>query len=384
MMISKKDTILDMNMNINVKKTMNIFIVDQSGSMDEYAEVHQEHSYSINDNDEENTNTSEYVKCTMKLPSMKNYQRIIFSCNDFEFKGQIKWLDSDKTVKSMILHNMTRYTPITDVVVDQTIHITNLIGNNINIATISSKDDNIGYFREINQICKKYKAYFDDIEENNILDDYSLVELLFYNKKHGMNLFYSTMNKSERNMQELIGAASAGGGHKLLAASSTMSAVCARTPSQGGAPPHHEESPHGHYKNADISMCSICMDEVREYILSCGHCYACKSCAEKVLDSDPKNKCSFCNKDITWIRKVKMTEDQRNSDHYYKCISETCYNIASVIAKCKPVDSDDSGYHLTFCDKCLNTKKDGKKVKKTYNCFCGCEIKVIAYKVFFS
>jgi hypothetical protein len=386
-MISKKNVVPPID--IIVKQIMNIFITDQSGSMDSFVELSSNNNSMTllyNSDEEENNNSkseqSEYVKYTINLPNMKSFQRIIFSAENFEFKGQIKWSDSSNNINTMILHDIKKYNPITDSIIDQAIYVANIIGNNINIATISNKNDNIGYFREINQICKKYNMFFDDILENKILTDFSLTEILFYNKKQGMNLFYSTMNKSEINMHELINAASAGGGHKLLAASATMSAVCNSTPSQGGS--HHDYS-HDFNQNLDISMCSICFDEVREYIFSCGHCYACKSCAEKVLDSDPKNKCSFCNKDITWIRKIKMTEDQRNKEHYYKCISENCYNIATVISKCNPVDDDDNGYHLTYCDKCFNhVKRDYKKVKKTRNCFCGCEIKVIAEKIFFS
>jgi hypothetical protein len=239
---------------------------------------------------------------------MKSYQRIIFSSENLEFKAQIKWTDGDDTTKSMILHNMKKYNSITDPIINQSIDIANTLGNYINIATVSNKDDNIGYFRNINQICKKHSKFFDDILENKILTDFSLMELLFYNKKQGLILFNTTMTNSERNMHELLGAVSAGGGYKLLAATATMSAVCDRTPSSQGG---------GEYEapiNRDISMCSICFDEIREYMFSCGHCYACKSCAEKALDSNPKNKCSYCKQDVTWIRKIKMTEDQKNNE----------------------------------------------------------------------
>jgi hypothetical protein len=134
-------------------------------------------------------------------------------------------------------------------------------------------------------------------------------------------------------------------------------------------------------------MCSICFGGIREYIFSCGHCYACKSCAEKQLNSDPKNKCAYCKKDITWIRKITMTDDQKNIDHYYKCISKECFNIATIVSKCDINDSilDDSGYHLTYCEKCFKTvKREYKKSKKTYNCFCGSEIKSIVDKIYFN
>lgn len=405
MMISKKDVMIDSS--IELKTNMLIFIVDQSGSMADYVDsnnmsyggghlslipptpiflVNQEPAIPIEDlniiNSEENT--SDYVKYTMKLPKMKSYQRIIFSSENLEFKAQIKWTDVDNTIKTMILHDIKKYKPITDPVIDQSVDIANIIGNYINIATISNKDDNIGYFRKINQICKKNNKFFDDILENKILTDFSLMELLFYNKKQGLILFNSTMTKSERNMHELLGAVSAGGGYKLLAATATMSAVCERTPSsQGGG-----EDGDGHYGipiNRDISICSICFDEIREYMFSCGHCYACKSCAEKALDSNPKNKCSYCKQDVTWIRKIKMTEDQKNNEHYYKCISNECYNIASIVAKCKPMDEEDSGHHLTYCKKCFtNVKCEYKKSKKTHNCFCGCEITTIVDNIYFN
>lgn len=392
MMISKKDIMI--NSDIEIKSKILIFIVDQSGSMADPVDhtsacpLSPYPLYSISSPDIEikdlniinsEENTSDYVKYTMNLPKMKSYQRVIFSSENLEFKAQIKWTDVDNTIKTMILHDIKKYKSITDPIINQSIDIANTVGNYINIATISNKDDNIGYFRKINQICKKYNKFFDDILENKILTDFSLMELLFYNKKQGLILFNSTMTKSERNMHELLGAVSAGGGYKLLAATATMSAVCDRTPSSQGG---------GDYEapiNRDISMCSICFDEIREYMFSCGHCYACKSCAEKALDSNPKNKCSYCKQDVTWIRKIKMTEDQKNNEHYYKCISNECYNIASIVAKCKPMDEDDSGHHLTYCKKCFtNVKHDYKKSKKTYRCFCGCEITAIVNNIYFN
>jgi hypothetical protein len=400
MMISKKDIMINTDIELNTK--ILIFIVDQSGSMADSVDhvgggyllppplyglappspISLSNLNIVNSNE----NTSEYVKYTMKMPKMKSYQRIIFSSDNFEFKAQIKWTDADNTTKSMILHDMKKYKSISDPIIDQSIDIANLIGNYINIATISSKDDNIGYFRKINQICKKHNKFFNDILENKILNDFSLMELLFYNKKQGIILFNSTMSQSERNMHELLGAASSGGGYKLLAATATMSAVCDRTPSsQGGGPVGDYENVHRESINRDISICSICFDEIREFMFSCGHCYACKSCAEKALDSNPKNKCSYCKQDVTWIRKIKMTDDQKNNEHYYKCISDECYNIASVVAKCKPIDEEDSGHHLTYCNKCFtNVKKDYKKSKKAYNCFCGCEITAVVDNIYFN
>jgi hypothetical protein len=391
MMISKKDIMI--NSDIEIKSKILIFIVDQSGSMADPVDytrycslspspsIDTEPDITVEDlniiNSEENT--SDYVKYTMNLPKMKSYQRIIFSSENLEFKAQIKWTDVDNTIKTMILHDMKKYKPIVDPIINQSIDIANTLGNYINIATISNKDDNIGYFRKINQICKKHNKFFDDILERKILTDFSLMELLFYNKKQGLILFNSTMTKSERNMHELLGAVSSGGGYKLLAATATMSAVCNRTPSSQSGGEYE------HYHNRDISMCSICFDEIREYMFSCGHCYACKSCAEKTLDSNPKNKCSYCKQDVTWIRKIKMTEDQKNNEHYYKCISDECYNIASIVAKCKPMDEEDSGHHLTYCKKCFtNAKHDYKKSKKTRSCFCGCEITAIVNNIYFN
>lgn len=398
-MISKKDVMLD----VEIETNMLIFIVDQSGSMSDDVKSNSEYEYSSlpgspkplnfhrqsftdsqetlpvpESKQEENIinseeNTSEYVKYSMAMPRMKSYQRIIFSADSKQFKGQIKWTDSENNTKTMILHDSSKYTPITDPIIDHAIEIANQIGNYINIATIGSKDDNIGYFRTINQIYRKEYKFFNDIIKKN-LSDFFLMELLFYNKKHGLNLFYSTLTRSEKNIEQLLGNVSAGGGYKLLAATATLSAVSSQTPSLGGGEQDYHES-----VNIDLSLCSICFDNVREYIFSCGHCHACKTCAEKLLDSDPKNKCAYCRKDITWIRKINMTDDQKNPDHYYKCISDACYNIATIVSKC------DDEYHLTYCQKCFSSvKRDYKKAKKTHNCFCGKEMKSIVDKIYFN
>ena len=393
-MISKKHNVIDTH---DSKIDTLVFIVDQSGSMASSANYDSYHKNSFSEikPNEDLCDNIKYVKYTMDLPYMKSYQRIIFSSEDNNYKGQITWLDSNNIKRTMTLHNFNNYTNITDPIIHESINISNQIGHFINIANIYNDTDRIGYFRNINQICKKNTKFFDDILEKNLLTDFSLMENLFYNKKQGMSLFESTLSSSEKNMNNLLNNVSQGGGYKMFAASATMSAVCARTPSsQGGAPTagahYHgsdDEDDHNMNKNRDISMCSICYDEIREYVFSCGHCYACKSCAEKVLDSDPKNNCSYCKKEITWIRKIMMTEDQKNSEHYYKCISDDCYNIASVVAKCEPSESipDDSGYHLTYCSTCYTkNKKQIKKSKISKYCFCSKEIIKIMDKIYFN
>jgi hypothetical protein len=416
-MISKKDVMSDIE--IVMKTNMLVFIVDQSGSMADsvsseysgsYVQQNAQYGYlhspgihpsppplnltsgpppplnllalppSPSTLSEEDNNVSEYVKYSMKMPKLKSFQRIIFSVNNPNFKACIKWRDSDNNNKMMILHDLTKYIPITDSNIVQALEIANIIGNYINIATISTNSDKIGYFRIINQLCKKYKKFFDDVLAHKLLQDYSLIELLFYNKKQGIMLFHSTMTSAERNMDELLGNVSAGGGYKLLAATATLSAVSGTTPSCGGGESYHTY-------HTDISMCSICFSEIRGYVFSCGHCYACKSCAEKQLHSEPKNKCAYCKQDIIWVRKIIMTDDQKNIDHYYKCISKECFNIATIVSKCNINDSilDDSGYHLTYCEKCFKSvKREYKKNKKTYNCFCGSEIKEIIDKIYFN
>jgi hypothetical protein len=323
--------------------------------------------------------TIKYVKYTMKLPDMKSYQRIIFAAENNNFKGQIKWTDATNTTQSIIINDFSKYDKINDSNIEKAIDIANNIGHYINIAKISNRNDQIGYFRKINQICKKNTIFLDEIIENKLITDFSIIEILFYNKKQGMKLFNLSMNKSERNLHQLLNITSSGGGYKMLSAAATMSMVSARTPSS-----QHHQDDHDH-ENRDISMCIICYDEIREYIFSCGHCYTCKSCAEKILDSDPMNKCSYCKKDVSWVRKITMTEDQKNKDHYFKCISDDCYNIASIVTKCDPINEDDYGHHLSYCDKCYNNvKRDFKRSRKTHSCFCGKDITIIHDKVYFN
>ena len=406
-MISKKDVhknIKDQKADLNTD--LLIFIVDQSGSMDSMADTNNNifmsptplnlgRRYSIEsartvDQIEENTEPIilEYVKYTMKLPNMKSYQRVLFSIINSNFKGQISWKDSKNNIQTMILHDLSKYVKMNDLNKEKAIDVACNIGHYINIASISSKSDNIGYFRKIHQISKVNKKFLNDILEDKLVKDFSLIEILFYNNKQGIKLFNSTMNQSEQNMHHLLEATSAGGGYKMLSAAATMSIAVDRTPSsQGGGNPEENYNIRSGYRSTrnDISMCTICFDEIREYVFSCGHCYACKSCAEKLLDSDPKNKCSYCKEDVTYIRKITMTEDQKNEEHYYKCISEDCYNIACIVTKCEPINTEDSGYHLTHCKKChINVKREAKKIRKTHMCFCGKEIVNIVDKIYFN
>lgn len=397
-MISKNN--ISKNENIDLKTNLLIFIVDQSGSMESLADsninkymsssptpINFGRNYSIESTLTEPI-TLEYVKYTLKLPNMKSYQRVLFSVINGEFKGQITWKDSKNNTQKMILHDLSKYVKINDSNIEKAINIACNIGHYINIASISSKSDNIGYFRKIYQISKADKIFLVKILEEKLVKDFSLIEILFYNNKQGLKLFNSTMNQSEQNMHHLLEATSAGGGYKMLSAAATMSVAVNRTPSsQCGGPREENFNVHDNYKSYknDISMCTICFDEIREYIFSCGHCYTCKSCAEKLLNSEPKNKCSYCKKDVTYIRKITMTEDQKNKDHYYKCISEDCYNIASIVTKCEPINTDDYGYHLTHCEKChLNVKREVKKIRKTHICFCGKEIVNIIDKIYFN
>jgi len=396
-MISKKNLLNDHN----ISTEQLIFIVDQSGSMDEKAN----NDYNTDEIEKESNiiDDIKYIKYTMNLPDMKSYQRIIFSILDkTKFKGQISWKNSDNQIQKVLLNDSKKYLDhINDENINKTIELANMIGHYINISLISSKEDQIGYFRKINQICKKNSTFFDSINEK--ITDFSLIEILFYNKKHGMKLFNSTLNKYEKNMNNLLHMASSGGGYKMLAATTTMSAVRSMTPSQQQS----REDDYYPKSTGDISMCTICYDELREYVFSCGHCYACKSCAEKILlnttieeeveenytqfdDAHGKtkltNKCSYCKSDVTWIRKITMTDDQKNKDHYFKCITKDCYNIASIVAKCDININihDDSGYHLTYCDKCYkDVKTQFKKTRVSKPCFCGKDILTIVEKVNF-
>jgi len=417
------------------KKNMTIYIADCSGSMEEYADLYNKYNkynkYSapslapslapspeqspaqspvqvppldlsnihmvdsepvlaptleLDQEDTEEEPITEYIKYTMDLNNMKSYQRIIFSYENSDFKAQITWTDSDNKDHTIILHDLTKYNLIKDPIIDQSLDIANNIGHYINISNLSNKDDQIGNFRTINQIISKYASFMKQIVNEKTLSDFSLMELLFYNKKQGLKLYRSTMTFSEKNMHELMKNTSAGARYKLLAASATMCAVCNQTPSTQAQP---EENDNVYSKkDKDIVMCSICYGNPREFIFSCGHCYTCKKCAEQVLASKPKNKCSYCKDTVTWIRKIIMTDDQKNMEHYYKCINQECYNIASIVSKC-PTNSekyqDDSGFHLTYCQKCFsNVKRDYKKLKKTHTCFCGNEITSVVSKIYFT
>jgi len=181
-------------------------------------------------------------------------------------------------------------------------------------------------------------------------------------------------------MAELLRGVS-DGASRQLSASATMSVALQRSVSSQAAP----EPEHNHNNTTDMSLCTMCYSEVREYIFSCGHCYACKECAEKLLISAPKNTCAYCKQTVTWIRKLTMTEDQKDSKSYFKCITDECFNIASIVTKCKPMNEDDMGYHLTYCEKCFkHVVKTYKRLKKTHICFCGEEIKTIKEHVYFN
>ena len=401
--IKKKETLNTFKINkedLKINKDVLYFIVDQSGSMDGDVNINkydnnilssQEDIYDIFDTDTQQNQITEditlseedvdeeltYVKYTLKLPNMKHYQRIIFNCDDnTKFKGQISW--DDKTGrKSMVLHDITQWKSLIDNRISKILNVTNELGHNINISHICEDNEKIGNFRKINHIYENNKELFTSIDDNPI-DDFSLTELLFFNKKHGMKLYINTLSVSQRNFKQLLSAASSGG-YKVLSATATMSNSVHRTPSQ------RPDEDHNEYKRKDISMCSICYSEIREYVFSCGHCYACKDCAEKLLICEPKNKCSYCKNEITWIRKITMTEDQKDNKHYFKCISNDCFNIASIVAKCEPISSNDAGFHLTYCNKCYKKMVIGyKKLKKTNQCFCGKEITKIKEQIFFN
>jgi len=393
-MISKKDIMHGTQVEMNINQL--IFIVDQSGSME--TEINYQPSIPYHNplvshispvqSDQEpiksvesnNNIESEYIKCVYKIPNMKSYQRIIFGMETLEFKGIITWTDNENNKQSMILTDMSKYIPIHDPHVNEAMNLVNMIGHYINLATISNKDDKIGYFRKINQICKLNKNFFDDVTEKKLLTDFSLIELLFYNRKQAINLFESTLTFSQRNMEKLLQGVNSGGGHRMYAATATLSAVCGQTPSLL-SPPTSQIS--GRI-NRDISNCSICFDNLREYIFSCGHCYACKTCAEQLLSSTPMNKCSYCKKTVTWIRKIALSEDQKNPEHYYKCISKDCFNIASIVSKCNNL-IDDTNYHLTYCSKCFKQNmKEFKKSKISHNCFCSKEITMIMENIYFN
>lgn len=325
----------------------------------------------------------EYVKYTMNLLNMKYYQRVVYKVIDpTKFKAKIEWEDSKQNKFEMVLHDSTKYINVDNSKIEKMIELANEIGHNINIASISSDDDNIGNFRKINSICNKNKDYLRELSSDKDIVDFSLSEILFYNKKHGLKLYYNTLSPGEVNIQELLNTTS-GSASRMLSAAATMSVAVQRTPS---SQPGYDEDANINI-NRDMSMCTICYSEIREYVFSCGHCYACKDCAEKVLISEPTNKCSYCKQNITWIRKITMTDSQKDKEHYFKCITEDCFNVACIVASCDKIEDidDDDGYHLTYCEKCFShVKKAYKRVKKTYQCFCGKDILKIKENIYFN
>ena len=325
----------------------------------------------------------EYVKYTMNLLNMKYYQRVVYKVIDStKFKAKIEWEDSKQNKFEMVLHDFTKYINVDNSKIEKIIELANEIGHNINIASISSDDDNIGNFRKINSICNRNKDYLRELSSDKDIIDFSLSEILFYNKKHGLKLYFNTLSPGEVNIQELLQTTSCSAS-RMLSAAATMSVAVQRTPSSQAGP---EEEANINI-NRDMSLCTICYSEIREYVFSCGHCYACKDCAEKLLISGPINKCSYCKQNVTWIRKITMTENQKNKEHYFKCITEDCFNVACIVASCdkiKEIDDDD-GYHLTYCEKCFShVKKAYKRVKKTHQCFCGKDIFKIKENIYFN
>jgi len=307
-----------------------------------------------------------YVKYTLNLMNMKHYQRVIFGYNNTsKWKGKISW--NDKTGrKTMLLHDITKWVTIDNPIMNTILNVTNELGHYINISNISDSTDKIGNFRKIYNICEKNKDIFKKVYSN---EDLSLIELLFFNKKHGIKLYTSTLTSAQINIKNLL-ENTASSAVRILSATATMTASSYNTPSQQ----IQYEQP----INKDINICTICCSENREYIFSCGHCYACKDCAEIILDCNPKNKCSYCRKDIIWIRKLILSDDQMNINHYYKCISDDCFNIASIASVCG------EEYHLALCKKCYSNKNKFKKSKKIFMCFCGKEICSIKENIFFN
>ena len=377
-----KKKYIEIDTNIDINKNTLYFIVDQSGSMEDDINNDYNNNSSILISD---TNTKpvyadnlSYVKYTYKLPNMKYYHRIIFNSNDIsKCKGYISWIDKTGN-KIMSLSDSSKYiNKDSDLELDNILTITNEIGHLINISNVCDNSERIGNFRKINKICKDNKTFFE-MFDNNIINDSSLTELLFFNKKNGMKLYNNTLSYSERNMNELLSGISSGGGARALSAAITMSSITGQTPSQQ---PCYEKT-HNKY---DMTLCTICFSENRQYIFSCGHCYSCYDCAQKILISEPKNKCSYCKKDVKWIRKITMSEDQKDNKHYFKCISDDCYNIATIVAECKPMNSEDKGYHLTYCNRCYkNILSNYKKTKKTRVCFCGQDILKIKENIYFN
>jgi hypothetical protein len=377
------------------------FFGDQSGSMESSGDSTDEsvsNIYNIHGLldtiDENETNLSEdnintHIIYRLKISNMKHYQRILMTCsNPDKIKAYISWDSIDKTLgkferKTMIINDSSRWTLIANEKINKIISVTNEIGHCINISNVNDKHDRIGNFRKIKKIFELNKDIFTLLDTEPI-DDCSLTELLFFNKNHGMKLYNSTLTHGQRNVDHLLYSASSGGG-RAVSAAVTMSASSSQTPSQQY---HYEEDENRNHM--DISMCSICFSEIRQYLFSCGHCYACHECAEKLLISEPMNSCSYCKKTVTWIRKITMTDDQKNSNHYFKCIAEDCYNIASIVTKCKPISYEnpdlnpDQGYHLTYCNKCFKGMKNNKKCKKMRQCFCGEIITIIQENIYFN
>lgn len=377
--IKKKDTNIEKNIEKNntiVPDTL-YFVVDQSGSMNDDIN-HTEYNspqYSVQDVEIEDRNESlHYVKYTYSISDMKYYHRVIFNCSE-TFKGYISWTDSKNNTNIMVLNPSET---INNPDIDKILSVTNELGHYINISNICDTSEKIGNFRKINKICEENKALFENIKNT----DFSLTELLFFNKKQGMKLYMNTLSPGERNINALLAGVSSSGGGRALSAAATMNSTSGHTPSQHL---HHDEV---NINNYDMTLCTICYSDIRQYVFSCGHCYSCKDCAQKILISEPKNKCCYCKKDITWIRKITMSDDQKDTKHYFKCISNDCYNIASIVSECKPINSDDSGYHLTYCKKCYNNMVyKYKKIKKSdmnRRCFCGEDIIKIKDSIFFN
>jgi hypothetical protein len=402
--IIKKKNVTSLVSDVVINKDILFFITDQSGSMASDGDSNNNiynpfnsynasvlsaftvHEESDDKSPEDGLKT--HVKYTLKLDNMKHYQRILMTCsNPDKIKAYISWDSIDKTTgaserKTMIINDSTLWTIMNNDKINKIVSVTNEMGHCINISNVSDKHDKIGNFRKIKKIFELNKDIFTLLDTEPI-DDCSLTELLFFNKNHGLKLYNSTLTHGQQNVEHLLYSASSGGG-RAVSAAVTMTASLARTPSQ--QPQYEEEENMNHI---DISMCSICFSEIRQYVFSCGHCYACHECAEKLLISEPKNSCSYCKKTVTWIRKITMTEDQKNSDHYFKCISPDCYNIASIVTKCKPMpgedpDNLDQGYHLTYCKKCFNGVKNNKKCKKMRQCFCGETITTIQDNIYFN
>ena len=384
LVLKKKDEPIK---DLEMKHDTIIFMVDQSGSMQSYAETEYDTNYNYNhmlSTDVEENEDEIYVKYTIKYAVMKSYQLFLLQFLDpTKMKAQITYTDYMNNNQSLVISDMSKWSKFIDTPeqpnVEIVINIINEIGHCINISNIESKSNRTGNFRKINNICNKNKKFIADITKTPI-SNVCLMEQFHYNIKQGKLLYHTTLSRSERNMDALLRATSDGSSRQMSAAV-TMSAVCGRSPSQPTG--HHEES-HVHSIGPDISMCTICYNEIREYVFSCGHCYSCKDCAEKLLISEPQNKCSYCKQDVTSIRKITMNDDQKNPEHYYKCITPDCFNIATTIASCTPINEDDSGYHLTHCKKCYKISiKNYKKMKQTHTCFCGNEIKEFKNNVLF-